>query len=408
MDSTTTITQLYERIPLEAMQQVADSYIAWYVQKVTQELDAKIAALRSELEQNDKEEARLKPSAAELDAMRRLQNNNVNQVDLLDRLMEKGEEWLVLTMHRLDYFERAGLAPHDYPAWCEHALGGAYDWIDAARLHASKRMFSLQGGGTGPMRAIRPADLANAPTGKTEAATSPRTETPQAPQAPRPAQPPRSEAATPAPAPTAAPKVTPATRIKEIEEPATQPVPSISPTAASAQEHLGRLETAPLPPPPPAPTPRPEAARQASGAQQTANIISEQPTRPGPAQEAPTPRSGALPGSGAIQPPSARSGAVASAATIPPAAGAAPAPAPRRTEPPAPPAARPQPQPPQAPPAAAQPVPPRPRPATWAEAPEQRPDPRFSLDDVEIDELDEDSEQQGFLRKIFRVFTQEN
>jgi hypothetical protein len=53
-------------------------------------------------------------------------------------------------------------------------------------------------------------------------------------------------------------------------------------------------------------------------------------------------------------------------------------------------------------------VPQRPRPATWTEVPEQRPDPRFSLDDVEIDEMDEEGEQQGFLRKIFRVFTQEN
>lgn len=413
MDSTTTITQLYERIPLEAMQQVADSYIAWYVQKVTQELDAKIASLRSQLEQNDKEEARLKPSPAELDAMRRLQNNKVTEVDLLDRLMEKGEEWLVLTMHRLDYFERAGLAPHDYPAWCEHALGGAYDWIDAARLHASKRMFSLQGGGTGPMRAIRPSDLANAPTGKNEVVTSPRTETPQAPQAPQASQaprpaPPRSEAATPA-TPAAAPKAAPAARIKEIEEPSTQPVPVPS-AAPSVQEHLGRLETAPLPPPPPAPVPRPEAARPPSGAQQAASIISEQPTRPGPAQETPTHRSGSLPGSGAIQQPSARSGAVAPAATIPPAAGPTPAPALRRTEPPVQPAARPQPQPPQAPPAAAQPAPPRPRPApaTWNEPPEPRLDPRYSLDDVELEELDEDGEQQGFLRKIFRVFTQEN
>jgi hypothetical protein len=400
MDSTTTITQLYERIPLDAMQQVADSYITWYVQKVTQELDAKIATLRNELEQNDKEEAQLKPSNAELDAMRRLQSNKVSEVELLDRLMEKGEEWLVLTMQRLDYFERAGLAPNDYPGWCEHALGGAYDWIDAARLHASKRMFSLQGGGTGPMRAIRPADLASAATSKSEAAAAPR---PESTQAPRPATPPRSE-------PPAQKAPTPA-RYREIDEPATQPVPSVSSSTSSAQEHLGRLETAPLPPPPPAPAPRAEAARQAPSTQQAASTISEMPTRHGPAQEAPTPRSGALPGSGATPAP-ARSGSVTPAAATPPTPVSSPVAQPRRTEPSAQPTARPQPQPPLVPPTAAQPTPaaqrPRPAPASWTETPEQRPDPRFSLDDVEIDELDEEGEQQGFLRKIFRVFTQEN
>ncbi len=440
MDSTTTtITQLYERIPLEAMQQVADSYIAWYVQKVTQELDAKIAALRSELEQNDKEEAQLKPSAAELDAMRRLQSNSVNEIDLLDRLMEKGEEWLVLTMHRLDYFERAGLAPHDYPGWCEHALGGAYDWIDAGRLHASKRMFSLQGGGTGPMRAVRPSDLANVTTGKSEAVAAPR---PEPAPAPRPAPPQSQPQRTEPPAPKAATSA----RLREVEEPATQPVPSIAVPAPSAQEHPSRFETAPLPPPPqpPTPAPRSEALRPVLANPQTASPLSEMPTRPGPAHEAsaPTPRSGALPGeapvprsgahpgSGAVPPAPARSGSVAPAAPLPqPSAGPAPAAPPlgvaqpRRTEPPVQPTARPQPQPPLAPPAApalgggptggtvgAQPAPQRPRtaPATWTEVPEQRPDPRFSLDDVELDELDEEGEQQGFLRKIFRVFTQEN
>src|SRR5215472_11327008 len=140
--NTATITKLYEQIPLEAMQQVADSYMAWYIEKTTRELDSSIARLRAELEENDKKETLFKPSAAELESMRRLQSNKVNDVDLLDRLVERGEEWLVLTMHRLDYFERAGLAPSDYPAWCEHALIGAYDWIDAPRLHASKRMFS--------------------------------------------------------------------------------------------------------------------------------------------------------------------------------------------------------------------------------------------------------------------------
>jgi len=40
----------------------------------------------------------------------------------------------VLTMRRLDHFEKTGLAPKDYSTWCEHALGGAYDWIDHERL----------------------------------------------------------------------------------------------------------------------------------------------------------------------------------------------------------------------------------------------------------------------------------
>jgi hypothetical protein len=40
-------------------------------------------------------------------------------------------------MRRLDHFEKTGLAPKDYSTWCEHALSGAYDWIDHERISAS-------------------------------------------------------------------------------------------------------------------------------------------------------------------------------------------------------------------------------------------------------------------------------
>ncbi len=383
----TTITQLYEQIPLEAMQQVADSYMSWYVERATRQLDETIAKLRAELEENDKQEARFKPSAAELDAMRRLQANKVTDVDLLDRLVEKGEEWLVLTMQRLDYFERAGLAPTDYPGWCEHALIGAYDWIDAARLHASKRMFSIQGGGTGPMRAIRPSDLAAASAAKKEAAGQPRgNPTPPARPAPAPqrAEPPAPRQAAP-------------TRAQEPSEPPTQPVPSIAQPAPAAQERSIKAETTP----PASSTPRQEAApRQPAPAAQASQrppivsgSIADTPTRPTPA---------ASPAPKAVPPPQPAPGGhpVGSA-------GAPPATQRRPEQPPMP---RPQPQPPSAAPAqtqqpyaAAQ----RPRPSSgssnWGMQ-EQRPDPRY-LDDVEVEDLDEEGEDQGLIRKIFRVFT---
>lgn len=384
---TTTITQLYEQIPLEALQQVADSYMTWYVDKATRQFDETIARLRAELEENDKQEALFKPSAAELDSMRRLQTNKVADVDLLDRLVGKGEEWLVLTMHRLDYFERAGLAPTDYPGWCEHALIGAYDWIDAARLHASKRMFSLQGGGTGPMRAIRPSDLSSAGAGKKEPAAQSRAEsaTPAARPAPAP-----QRAEPPAPRPAAAP------RAQESPELSTQPVPIAQP-ASAAPTPIHKMETAPFSPPPP----RPESASRpaAPAAQATARppaapaqSIPDTPTRPtvaaspapkviAPQQPAP----GAQPMGGASVPPVVQR---------------------RPDQPPAP---RPQ-----QPPAAAQQIQPpyaaapKPRPSggsNWGMPEPPRPDPRYSLDDVEVEDLEDEGEDQGLIRKIFRVFT---
>src|SRR5579875_3469215 len=154
----TKITQLYAQIPLEAMQQVADSYMAWYVERVTRELDETIAGLRAELRENDAHEASFRPSPAELNAIERLQRDGVTSVDLLDRMVEQGEDWLMLTMRRLDHFESTGLSPKDYSTWCEHALSGAYDWIDHERLGTAAATAPTGGAATATSAAAtRPA-----------------------------------------------------------------------------------------------------------------------------------------------------------------------------------------------------------------------------------------------------------
>ncbi|HUY77537.1 MAG TPA: hypothetical protein VMV29_12260 [Ktedonobacterales bacterium] len=147
------VTKLYEQIPLEAMQRVSESYMAWYVNRVTQQLDETMAGLRSELRENDAKEASYRPSPNELGAIERMQRSGVTGVDLLDRMVEQGEDWLTLTMRRLDHFERTGLAPKDYSTWCEHALSGAYDWIDHERLGSS----NTPAGGPGASRPAAPA-----------------------------------------------------------------------------------------------------------------------------------------------------------------------------------------------------------------------------------------------------------
>lgn len=147
----TAVTKLYEQLPLDAMQIAHASYMAWYVDRVTSELDRTMAGLRSELRDNDAKEASYRPSANEVSAIERLQQSGVTGVDLLDRMVEQGEDWLVVTMRRLDHFERTGLAPKDYSAWCEHALAGAYDWIDHDRLNGSVAPAS------GPARQPAPA-----------------------------------------------------------------------------------------------------------------------------------------------------------------------------------------------------------------------------------------------------------
>ena len=147
----TAVTKIYEQLPFEALQQVADSYMAWYVDRVTHQLDDTMTNLRAELRENDQREASYRPSPLELEAIERLQRSGVTAVDLLDRMVEQGDDWLRVTMTRLDHFEKTGLAPKDYSVWCEHVLGGAYDWIDHDRIGTGP------GGGGRGAPAPRPA-----------------------------------------------------------------------------------------------------------------------------------------------------------------------------------------------------------------------------------------------------------
>jgi TIR domain-containing protein len=142
---------IFQMISLDSMQHLSEGYMAWYVDRVTRQLDETMAMLRAELRENDAQEVKFRPSPYELNALERLQRSGVISVDMLDRMVEQGEDWLTLTMRRLDYFERTGQAPKDYSTWCEHALSGAFDWIDPER-----------GGDAGP--APRPAaQRSNAP-----------------------------------------------------------------------------------------------------------------------------------------------------------------------------------------------------------------------------------------------------
>jgi hypothetical protein len=190
-----TVTKIYEQVPLESMQQVNDSYMAWYVDRVTRQLDDTMTNLRAELRENDQKEASFRPSPLELEAIERLQRSGVTSVDLLDRMVEQGDDWLKVTMSRLDHFEQTGLAPKDYSGWCEHALGGAYDWIENDRLPASgssPQMPAPRGPAPAPARqaAPQPAPGATVPGWLANRNTAPRGTNGEGPTAPVPTMPP--------------------------------------------------------------------------------------------------------------------------------------------------------------------------------------------------------------------------
>jgi hypothetical protein len=107
-------------------------YQRWNLQHQIEVLQNQLEDLRKQIRVNTECMQEVHPTAIELATLARLQSNGVSDVDLLDRMLEQGESWLDRTMQRLDYLEQLGdFISDDYTQWCQHALEGAYDWIDS-------------------------------------------------------------------------------------------------------------------------------------------------------------------------------------------------------------------------------------------------------------------------------------
>jgi hypothetical protein len=107
-------------------------YQYWNLQHQIEILQIRLNDVRKQIIENTELMQEVQPTAIELATLARLQSNGVSDVDLLDRMLARGESWLDRTMQRLDYFEQLDdFISDDYTQWCQHALEGAYDWIDS-------------------------------------------------------------------------------------------------------------------------------------------------------------------------------------------------------------------------------------------------------------------------------------
>lgn len=122
---------IFAQLNPQDVEQFYASYQLWMLQQRISEVQAQIATIAQQLADNAEQMQQVHPSAIALATLARLQSNGVNDIDLLDRLLERGEGWLDHTMQRLAYCEKFDFIRGNYTEWCEHALEGAYDWIDS-------------------------------------------------------------------------------------------------------------------------------------------------------------------------------------------------------------------------------------------------------------------------------------
>ena len=134
------LSNIYGKLDSQDVEQFYAGYQLWQLQQSAVSLQAQIEDLRREIAANAKLMETVHPPAIAFATIARLQASGVNDIALLDRMLERGEEWLDRTMQRLDYCEQLDFIIDDYTQWCQNALEGAYDWID-----------SMREGGTSPL-----------------------------------------------------------------------------------------------------------------------------------------------------------------------------------------------------------------------------------------------------------------
>ena len=127
------LNHIYATLNQHDVEQFYAGYQLWYTRQRITTLQEQIGSLHQQISENAERLQQVQPPAVAFATLARLQANGVNEIGLLDRMLERGEEWLDLTMQRLDYCEQLDFIHDNYAQWCEHALEGAYDWIDSMR-----------------------------------------------------------------------------------------------------------------------------------------------------------------------------------------------------------------------------------------------------------------------------------
>lgn len=127
------LSEIYAKLNSHDVEQFYAGYQWWNLQQRSVTLQEQIEDLYREIAANAELMEMVHPPAIALATMARLQASSVKDLDLLDRMLERGEDWLDRTMQRLDYCEQLDFILDDYTRWCQNALEGAYDWIDSMR-----------------------------------------------------------------------------------------------------------------------------------------------------------------------------------------------------------------------------------------------------------------------------------
>ncbi len=133
--------EIFTLLPEHDITQFYTQYQLWLLHHRLPILEKQLEVLHEHITENQLYVQSTRPPAIALAVLARLESKGVNEIEVLDQMLARGEDWLDRTMQRLDYCEQVeDFIQGDYTQWCVNSLDGAYDWIDSLRDSSSESL----------------------------------------------------------------------------------------------------------------------------------------------------------------------------------------------------------------------------------------------------------------------------
>ncbi len=135
-ESVEQVSLLFAQLEPQQVEEFYQHYQHWHKQQRAVALQEQIDVVEQHIINNTILMRNAQPSSIALATLTSLQSYGVEDVDLLDTMLERGEAWLDHTMQLLERCEQLDLIHNNYTEWCQLALEGAYDWLDSVNESA--------------------------------------------------------------------------------------------------------------------------------------------------------------------------------------------------------------------------------------------------------------------------------
>ncbi len=122
---------LFSQLDTQQVEAFYKNYQQWQLEQQGIVLQEQLAILEQHIVDNQVLMQLTQPSPIALATLTRLQSYGVDDVDLLDRMLERGDTWLDHALQLLEQCERLDVIHGNYTEWCQHALEDAYNWLDS-------------------------------------------------------------------------------------------------------------------------------------------------------------------------------------------------------------------------------------------------------------------------------------